>query len=563
MASVWTSSRQSRSPLHTSGRAPENGASPNTGHELLPLLETHEDLIVRAAVDSATEALQRELTATLLKLEAQSEATVKAHEIIKELEQEIANFRIEATERVAEHELLIQAVADSAREEARRDLAAMQEHIGQLQTALSSSRNEVQQACDENKRLAGQMATTQQLLGVAESEAHELRRQLGEKLKIAEDEAREAHQRYCSEVQALHIQLEIEKETVTQLQVHNTEAVTQLQVHNTEAVAQLQTEMAEAVAQLQTDKKTVAQQVEADSDMLLESRAEEDGEDVVMLRARYGALQRELMSTRAQLASVTQVWEAAAQGRLAEIMAEAHSAADAGRVKSDEEFWTRNNEVHSLHTLLTSLHTTRLYAGAVGAGTTYGDNCADGAGSVGMASSAQLGTSHRRTRLLQFRETLGQMGELLSGAEAMVKQRRQQSPSQELQQPLQLLSLQSPSPGQPQPQLQGQQSSQASVWGRLSLGSSSGRSRGAQQSCGSASSRRHSCTDSCGTSTSCEANSLRDYSSGCGDHSMGLYASTEGLQKVAPVCDLADELADIYDLYQIPAQPKYEFSTWS
>ncbi|GIL64107.1 hypothetical protein Vafri_18075 [Volvox africanus] len=455
-------------------------------------------------------------------------------------------------EHVAEHELLIQAVTDSAREEARRDLAAVQEHIGQLQTALSSSRNEVQQARDENKRLAGQMATTQQLLVVAESEAHELRRQLGEKLKIAEDEAQEAHQRYCGEVRVLHAQLKIE------------ETVTQLQAGNTEAVAQLQTERAEAVTQPQAEKKTVAQQVEADSAVLTGSTTEEGGEDAVMLRARCGALRRELVSTRAQLAAVTQALEAAAQGRLAEKMEEAHSAAAAGRVKNDEEFWTRNNEVHSLHTLLTSLRTTRLYAGAVGAGTTYGDNRADGAGSVGMASSAQLGTSHRRTRLLQFRETLGQMGELLSGAEAMVKQRRQQSPPQELQQPLQLLSLQSPSPAQPQPQLQGQQSPQASVWGRLfSLGSSSGRSRGAQQSCGSASSRRYSCTDSCGNSTSCNANSLLDYSSGYGDHSMGLHASTESLQNVAPVCDLADELADIYDLYQIPAQPEYEYSTLS
>ncbi|GIL60819.1 hypothetical protein Vafri_15345 [Volvox africanus] len=544
--------------LSKSGEAPQTWASTSNHDELLPLLEVHEDLLVRAAVDSATEALQRELTATLLKLEAQSEATVKAHEIIKELEQEIANFRIEATEHVAEHELLIQAVADSAREEARRDLAVMREDIEQLQAVLSTSCSEAQQARHENKRLAAQMATTQQLLALAEAEVHDLRRQLGEKLKVAEDEAREAHQRYCSEVQALRAELQLEKETVRQLQGDNTEAVTQLQAAK-EAVTRLQTEMAEAVTQLQVEDKIVAENVEADGAVL--SGMEEDGEDVVMLRARHGALQRELMSTRAQLASVTQVWEAAAQGRLAEIMAEAHSAADAGAVKNDEDFWARNSEVHSLHTLLTSLHTTRLYAGAVGAGTTYGDNCADGAGSVGMASSAQLATSYRRTRLLQFRETLGQMGELLSGAEAMVKQRRQPSPPQELQQPLQLPSP--PSPPQPQPQLQGQQSSQASVWGRLfSIGSSNGKSREPHKSGSSASSSSHSRMDSCATSNSCGANSLHDYSFKCG-HSMGLLSSTESLQQATTVGNLADELADIYDLYQIPVQPNYEFSTLS
>ncbi|GIM17092.1 hypothetical protein Vretimale_19633, partial [Volvox reticuliferus] len=236
-------------------------------------------------------------------------------------------------------------------------------------------------------------------------------------------------------------------------------------------------------------------------------------------------------------------------------------------------------QVHSLHTLVSSLRTTRLYAGAAGPGATYGDNRADGAGSVGMANSAQLAASHRRTRLLQFRETLGQMGELLSGAEVMVKQRLQQSPHQQGQpRQLQLPSSQPPSPPQlpspvqlpsspqpqPRPQAQGQQGSQASVWGRLfSFGSSIGRSTGPHQSCSSASSRSLSRTDSCATVSSCGTNSLHDSSSGCG-HSMGVRASTESLQQAATVSgNLADELADIYDLYQLPAPPKYEFSSWS
>ncbi|GIM16954.1 hypothetical protein Vretimale_19521, partial [Volvox reticuliferus] len=534
----------------------------------------------------------------------QAEATAKAHELIQELQQELENLRLEATERAAEHELLMQAVAESAREGARRDLAAAQEHIGQLQTALSTSCSEAQQACLENNRLAAQVAMTQQLLAVAETEVHELQRQLGEQLNLAENEARDAHQRYCGEVQALRAQLLAEKEeavvqlraekeeavvqlraekeeAVRLLQVENMAAVTQLLAEQEEAVARLQKEKAEAVTQLLAQKEeAAAQQGAVDGVAPAEGGKEKDDDDAVMLRARCGALRCELESTQSQLASVTQAWEAAAQGRLAEKMAEAQSAAAAGRVKNDEEFWARNDEVHSLHTLVTSLRTTRLYAGAAGPGATYGDNRADGAGSVGMANSAQLAASHRRTRLLQFRETLGQMGELLSGAEVMVKQRLQQSPHQQgqprqlqlpssqppssppqLPSPLQLPS--SPQP-QPQPQAQGQQGSQASVWGRLfSFGSSIGRSTGPHQSCSSASSRSLSRTDSCATVSSCGTNSLHDSSSGCG-HSMGVRASTESLQQASTVSgNLADELADIYDLYQLPAPPKYEFSSWS
>ncbi|GIM17096.1 hypothetical protein Vretimale_19634 [Volvox reticuliferus] len=399
MASVRRRFLQSRS-SPSSGRAPENRASPRPNGEQLPMLETHEDLLVRAAVESATEALQRELTATSLKLEAQAEATAKAHELIQELQQELKNLRLEAKERAAEHELLMQAVAESAREGARRDLAAAQEHIVQLQTALSTSCSEAQQACLENNRLAAQVAMTQQLLAVAETEVHELQRQLGEQLTLAENEARDAHQRYCGEVQALRAQLQAEKEeAVKLLQAENMAAVTQLLAEKEEAVTQLQKEKAEAVTQLLAQKEeAAAQQGAVDGVAPAEGGKEKDDDDAVMLRARCGALRRELESTQSQLASVTQAWEAAAQGRLAEKVAEAQSAAAAGRVKNDEEFWARNDEVHSLHTLVSSLRTTRLYAGAAGPGATYGDNRADGAGSVGMANSAQLAASHRRTR---------------------------------------------------------------------------------------------------------------------------------------------------------------------
>ncbi|GIM17097.1 hypothetical protein Vretimale_19634 [Volvox reticuliferus] len=400
MASVRRRFLQSRS-SPSSGRAPENRrASPRPNGEQLPMLETHEDLLVRAAVESATEALQQELTATSLKLEAQAEATAKAHELIQELQQELENLRLEATERAVEHKLLMQAVAESAREGARRDLAAAQEHIVQLQTALSTSCSEAQQACLENNRLAAQVAMTQQLLAVAETEVHELQRQLGEQLTLAENEARDAHQRYCGEVQALRAQLQAEKEeAVKLLQAENMAAVTQLLAEKEEAVTQLQKEKAEAVTQLLAQKEeAAAQQGAVDGVAPAEGGKEKDDDDAVMLRARCGALRRELESTQSQLASVTQAWEAAAQGRLAEKVAEAQSAAAAGRVKNDEEFWARNDEVHSLHTLVSSLRTTRLYAGAAGPGATYGDNRADGAGSVGMANSAQLAASHRRTR---------------------------------------------------------------------------------------------------------------------------------------------------------------------
>lgn len=247
-----------------------------------------------AAADSATEPLRRELKATLFKLQAQSEATAQAHETIRELQQEIANLRAEATARVAEQEVLMQAVAESAHEHTQREIAAMQEHIEQLQTALSTSRSEAQQARVENERLVAQMATTRQLLVVAETEVHELRRQLGEKLKVDRKEARETHQDYCSEVRrAMRAEIELEKETVKQLQAGNLQAV----------------------IQLQAKKKALRRRnVDADGAVPVGSTTEK-GEDGVMLPAQ---LRRELGTTRAQLASVTQALEVVAQGGPAE-----------------------------------------------------------------------------------------------------------------------------------------------------------------------------------------------------------------------------------------------------
>ncbi|GIL59506.1 hypothetical protein Vafri_14273, partial [Volvox africanus] len=199
-------------------------AWPSTDGELLPLLETHEDLLVRAAADSATEALQQELTATVLKLQV---ATTQAHDIIQGLQQGISNFHCEATARVAEHKLQMQAVEESARQHAQREIAVMQERIiEQLQTALSTSRSEAERASNENKQLAAQMAATQQLLAAAETEAHELRQKLGEKRKVEKKEAQGTHPNARL---AMRAEIEIEKETLRLVHAGKIQAAVQLQ----------------------------------------------------------------------------------------------------------------------------------------------------------------------------------------------------------------------------------------------------------------------------------------------------------------------------------------------
>ncbi|GLI64786.1 hypothetical protein VaNZ11_008191 [Volvox africanus] len=99
-----------------------------------------------------------------------------------------------------------------------------------LLLALSTSCSEAQQTRDEDKRLAAQMATTQQLLAVVETEAHELRRQLGEQLREAK-KARETNVDYFNSDArlALRAEIEIEKEAFRQLRAGNIQAVMQLQ----------------------------------------------------------------------------------------------------------------------------------------------------------------------------------------------------------------------------------------------------------------------------------------------------------------------------------------------
>ncbi|GIL44946.1 hypothetical protein Vafri_2388 [Volvox africanus] len=236
--------------------------------------------------------------------------------MIQGLQQEISNTQSEATARVADHELQMQqAVAESARQHAQREGAFMQERIEQLQTALNTSRSEAEQARDENKRLAAQMASTRQLLAVAETEAHELRWQLGEKLMVAKKEAGEMHSNsFNSEVRlAMRAEIEIEEETLRLVRAGNIRAA----------------------MQLQAKKKTVQLwRVKADGSVLEWGTTEEDSEDGVMLRAQCGALRRELKSIRPKLGSMMQAFEAAAQFQPAETMVEARAPADTGRVEN-------------------------------------------------------------------------------------------------------------------------------------------------------------------------------------------------------------------------------------
>ncbi|GIL83548.1 hypothetical protein Vretimale_10313 [Volvox reticuliferus] len=119
---------------------------------------------------------------------------------------------------------------------------------------------------------------------------------------------------------------------------------------------------------------------------------------------------------------------------------------------------------------------------------------------------------------------------------------------------------------QPQPQMQRQPGSQVSVWGRLfSFGNSGGRSRKPHQSCNSSIGSQ---PQPYGQLCDClqmqdQQPSRHDSGSGC-VHGMGVCASTVSLQQAVTFGDnLADELAGIHDLYQLPAQPKHEFSCWS
>ncbi|GIL45950.1 hypothetical protein Vafri_3061 [Volvox africanus] len=279
MASVQSNSWEPRTPLPTSERAPENRAWPSTDDS--ELLETHEELLVRAVADSVTEALQRDLTASVLELQA---ATAQAHETIQGLQQQISSFHTKATARVVEHQVQMQAVAESARQHARREMAIMQERIEQLQTALSASHSEAEQA----------RSVTEQ----ARSDAVQARREA----ELARSEAERAR---SDAVQARR------------------EAV--------QARSEAEQARSEAAMQLKTVQ---LMRVKPNGDLEW-GTTEEDSEDVEMLRARCEVLRCMLECTRPrQMAAKSNAFKAAAQGRPSGKRVEARSAADTGQVKN-------------------------------------------------------------------------------------------------------------------------------------------------------------------------------------------------------------------------------------
>ncbi|GIL46174.1 hypothetical protein Vafri_3220 [Volvox africanus] len=312
MASVQSNSWEPRTPLPTSERAPENWAWPSTDDDgkLLPLLETHEELLVRAVADSMTEALQRELTASVLKLQA---ATAQAHETIHGLQQQISSFHSKATARVVDHQVQMQAVAESARQHARREMAVMQEHIEQLQTALSASRSEAEQARSEAEQARSKAVQARSEAVQARSEAVEARREVVQA-------RREAVQARSKAVQA-HSGVEQARSRAVQARG--------------KAVQARSSEAERACSEAAMQLKTVQfMRVKPNGDLEW-GTTEEDSEDVEMLRARCEVLRCMLECTRPpQMAAKSNAFKAAAQGRPSGKRVETRSAADTGRVKN-------------------------------------------------------------------------------------------------------------------------------------------------------------------------------------------------------------------------------------
>ncbi|GIL46018.1 hypothetical protein Vafri_3109, partial [Volvox africanus] len=146
--------------------------------------------------------------------------------------------RVEARS-TADTGLVKNAVAESVHQRAQREMVVLQERIEQMRTAYSTSRIEVEQqarrvveqARDEGKQLAAQMAATQEPLEVAETEAHELWWQLGEKRMLANKAAREMHRDHFNSDAglAMRAEIEIEKETLRLVRAGNIKAAMQLQ----------------------------------------------------------------------------------------------------------------------------------------------------------------------------------------------------------------------------------------------------------------------------------------------------------------------------------------------
>ncbi|EFJ52514.1 hypothetical protein VOLCADRAFT_86685 [Volvox carteri f. nagariensis] len=327
---------------------------------------------------------------------------------------------------------LAEAEARLAQSESKA-AAAQEHHVSEtlrLQSSLAEAQQRVteleeqlailQRAAEKDVAAAatvGATSTEARLQDLSKAEAR--LRQLEEQLQAAEAAQRLAEKRYDEELNELRAQLVGSAAAVATAKPFHGCSTSSSDAGTSGGASPERLKEAAAAG-------AIALQSPADGSPQEPAMAEDDDdddelEDLLMLRARCRVLRGELASARSRLAALIKVSEAAAQSRLAEAVAEAQAAAAAGRVKSDEEFWAHNEEVHSLHALVTALRATCLYAGAAGAHASYGDTRADGAGSVVAASTSQLASSRRRQLLLQYRDRCGQLAELLSEAEALTR----------------------------------------------------------------------------------------------------------------------------------------------
>ncbi|GLI64013.1 hypothetical protein VaNZ11_007173 [Volvox africanus] len=336
--------------------------------------------------------------------------------------------RLEAKIQALEADLLATRIEMGAAESAYRErLAAMEAQLAKTEaeaghkahiantSLLEESLAKAQQRVAELEALQRALEQdTAAAVAPASAEAWERLQQLESQLHAAEAALQQAEQRYREEGDSLRMQLAEAKQAT--------------------AAA-----MAAAEAAAKQSQGTSVSPVRAtdDAKAAVEGQQPEDDDEVdtVVLRARCRALRAELTRVQSALASVMDTWQAAAQDRLGEKLVEVQAAAAAGRVKSDDEFWAHNNEVHSLYALVNALRTSSMYMGAPGTIAAYGDNRADGAGSFGAANCSLLGTSYRRLRYHQYKETLAQMEQLLAGAAEGLLRRPAPPPPPQQQQP--------------------------------------------------------------------------------------------------------------------------------
>ncbi|GIL68884.1 hypothetical protein Vafri_22143, partial [Volvox africanus] len=252
-------------------------------------------------------------------------ATAQAHATIQGLQQQISSFHTKATARVMEHQVQMQAVAESARQHARREMAVMQDRIEQLQTALSASRSEAEQARSNAVQARREAEQARSEAEQARSEAERARREAVQARREAVQARREAVQARREAVPARREAVPARREAV--------QARSEGEQARSKAV-QARSEAEQARSEAAMQLKTVQlMRVKPNGDLEW-GTTEEDSEDIEMLRARCEVLRCMLECTRPQMAAKSNAFKASAQGRPAGKRAEARSAADTGRVKN-------------------------------------------------------------------------------------------------------------------------------------------------------------------------------------------------------------------------------------